>query len=59
MLMGHKLNEPEIRSLFDAVARDTGKGEIDTEIPESPEAFAKAIQRERTFWMPTIRPDKK
>jgi len=56
---GHRLSEPEIRSLFDAVACDTGKGDIDTDIPDSPEAFAKAIQRERQFWSIIPQPDKK
>ena len=57
--LGYKLKEPEIRKLFDAVAHDMGKGDIDTDLPESPEAFAKTLQRERGFWMPTLRPDKK
>lgn len=59
MIMGHKLKEPEIRSLFDAVARDTGKGDIDTDLPEGQWAFAKAIRRQRAFWIPSLRPDKK
>jgi len=59
IIMRYKLKEPEIKALFDAVAHDMGKGDIDTDLPESPEAFAKAIQRERSFWMPTLRPDKK
>jgi hypothetical protein len=45
-----RLKEPEIRDLFDAVAKDSGKGDIDTDLPESPESFVKAIQRERKFW---------
>ena len=48
--LGRRLNEPEIRSLFDAIAQDAGRGDIDTDIPDSPEAFAKAIRRERSFW---------
>ena len=59
IMLGWKLEEPEVRKLFDAVAHDMGKGDIDTDLPESPEAFEKAIRRERAFWMPTIRPDKK
>jgi len=51
-----RLTEPEIRKLFHAVARDMGKGNIDRDLPQSPEAFAKAILRERNFWMPTFRP---
>lgn len=44
------LTEPEIRDLFDAVSRDFGRGEIDTDLPESPEAFSKAFRREKPFW---------
>lgn len=43
------LEEPDIRALFDAVARDNGL-EMDEDIPESPEAFYKAIYRARKFW---------
>jgi len=57
--LGHRLSEPEIRSLFDAVSQDTGKGDIDIDIPDSPEAFAKAMQRERQFWSIIPQPDKK
>ncbi len=57
--LGHRLTEPEIRSLFDAVSSDTGKGYIDTNIPDSPESFGKAIQRERQFWSIIPQPDKK
>lgn len=48
--LGRRLSAPEIRSLFDAIAQDNGRGDIDTDIPDSPEAFAKAIRRERSFW---------
>lgn len=58
-IMKHRLTEREIWELFSAVAHDMGKEETDLYLTESPEAFAKAIQRERGFWMPTIRPDKK
>jgi hypothetical protein len=54
ILLGHKLTEPEIRKLFHAVAHDMRKGNIDTDLPRSSEAFAKAIQREHGFWMPTL-----
>lgn len=48
---GHKFTAPEIQSLFDAVAIDYGYDELrDPDLPDSPEAFSKAIQRERTFW---------
>lgn len=50
-LMGHKLTEPDIRALFDAISRDRGKGPIDIDLPDSAEAFSKAIQRERMIWL--------
>jgi hypothetical protein len=48
--MGRQLKENEIRDLFDAIARDKGQGDIDADIPDSQETFAKAIQRERYNW---------
>lgn len=56
----HKLEEPEIRALFDAVAhgKSSGATAIDTALPDSPETFSKAIQRERAFWKPILFPDK-
>ena len=45
-----KLTEPDIRTLFDAIARDQGLGDIDTDLPESPHAFYMAIKRELPFW---------
>jgi hypothetical protein len=56
--LGQRLKEPEIRSLFDAISKDTGAGDIDTDIPDSAEAFSQAIFRERKFWLPVL-PDKK
>lgn len=55
------LTEPEIRALFDAVTSTLSqdKVEIDSDLPESPEAFAKAIRREAPAWRTIIRPDKK
>ncbi len=41
----HRLNEPDIRSLFDAIAQDCGQGLVDPDIPESPHAFYMAIKR--------------
>ena len=49
-----KLTEPEIRKLFDAVAELSGHGEIDIDLPDSPEAFSKAIQRARKLWLNVI-----
>jgi len=48
--IGQRLNESEIRKYFDEVAKSKGKGYIDVDIPDSPESFAKAIQRERRNW---------
>lgn len=56
---GYKLEEPEIRALFDAVAKDQGHGEIDTDLPESPHAFYMAIQRELPFWEQALKSHKK
>ena len=59
-ILGHRLKSPAIRQLFNAVAIDTGKDEmIDRDLPDSPEAFSKAIQRERYFWRSFLKPDKK
>ena len=48
--IGQRLNEREIREYFDQIAKLKGNGDIDTDIPESSDAFAKAIQRERRNW---------
>jgi len=56
--MGRQLNVVEIRDLFDAIARDKGAGDIDTDIPEGQEAFVKAIQRERRNWDNALRKNK-
>lgn len=55
----HKLEESDIRGLFDAIAYDKsgGKTVIDTVLPDSPETFSKAIQRARAFWK-SVFPDK-
>lgn len=56
-LFGQRLTAPEIQSLFDAVAVDYGVDPLrDPDLPESPEAFSKAIQRERDFWLPVLYP---
>ena len=50
-VFGYRLNEPEIRLLFNAVTIDRGSSEIiDTDLPEAPESFAKALQRSRAYW---------
>jgi hypothetical protein len=49
--LGHRLSALDIRALFDAVAADMSSGEvIDTDLPDSHEAFARAVDRERKFW---------
>jgi hypothetical protein len=60
-VMGERLSEGKISALFHAVACDLGREDGDADIPDRDHiyAFAKAIQRERAFWMPTLRPDKK
>lgn len=42
---GERLTEPEIRELFDAVARDDGKGDIDSDLPDSPHTLYMAMKR--------------
>jgi len=49
----------EIRKLFDAVAQDADKRDIDTSLPDSPEALSKSIQRKRPSWQPLLSPDSK
>ncbi len=58
-LMGKRLMEPDIRQLFDAVSKDLGHGDIDIDLPDSPEAFTKSIQRNRLFWEDFFKLDKK
>ena len=53
------LTSTEIRRLFDAVAQDADKHDIDTSLPDSPEAFYKSIQRKRPSWRPLLAPDSK
>ncbi|MDR3669030.1 MAG: hypothetical protein P4L35_19545 [Ignavibacteriaceae bacterium] len=50
-LLGNRLSSPEIRSLFNAVAADYGIDSlIDPDLPDSPEAFEKAVRRQRSVW---------
>lgn len=44
--IGKRLTEPEIRQLFDAIAKDRNLGLQDEEIPPTPDSFAQAIRRE-------------
>ena len=42
---GNRLTEPEVRGLFDAVARDEGKGLVDPDLPDTPHTFYIAMKR--------------
>lgn len=48
------LTSTEIRQLFDAVAKDAEKRDIDTSLPDSPEGYSKVIQRNRHDWKPLL-----
>jgi hypothetical protein len=50
-LMGVKLTAPDIRALFNAISKDSGKGLEDSDLPLNDEAFSKAVQRERAVWL--------
>lgn len=52
-----ELEEPDIRALFDAVAKDSEGKSIDTDIADSPEAFSKAIRRDRIYWLKMLNPN--
>lgn len=45
---GCRVTAPEIKALFDAVER-VRSGRIDTSLPESAEAYSKAVQRNRSW----------
>lgn len=47
-----KINEPQIRELFDAIAyeKSGGKSIIDSDLPLEPASFSKTLQRERKKW---------
>ena len=53
------LTEPDIRALFDAVAKDAEGKLIDSDLADSPESFYTAIWRERGFWLQMLNPDTK
>lgn len=50
MMMGHTLEEPAIRELFDSVSRDR-HGEDDVDIPDFPDSFYQSIRRSREKWL--------
>ena len=49
-LLNCKLTFPDVQALFDAIAHDTGKGNVDSDMPDDPANFKKAVQREVPFW---------
>jgi hypothetical protein len=53
------LIEPQHRGLHDAYSQDAYGIAIDTDLPETPEAFYKAIQRSKPTWEQILHPDKK
>lgn len=57
--LDHPLTSTGIRDLFDAVAKDADKRDIDTSLPESQEAYLKVIQRNRPEWKPLLEPGQK
>jgi hypothetical protein len=61
--LAEALNQPltstDIRDLFDAVAQDAEKQNIDTSLPDSQEAYSKVIQRNRSNWTPLLQPGQK
>lgn len=62
-LLAETLKQPltstEIRDLFDAVAKDAYRRDIDTSLPESQEAYTKVIQRNRPEWKSLLQPGQK
>ncbi|MBE0576386.1 MAG: hypothetical protein IH613_10895 [Desulfuromonadales bacterium] len=56
--IGFKITAPDIRALFDALSKDSGRGMVDNDLPLCDEAFSKAVQRERAFWIGKYAPDK-
>ena len=48
---GQRLSAPKIQELFNAIAKDSGKGLQDPDVGNmSPESFAKALSRRTGFW---------
>ena len=48
------LSVADVRELFDALAKSDKGVLVDTDLPDSPEAMAKGIQRYKKFWRPMI-----
>ena len=45
LCVGYKIEEPDMRKLFDLIAKANGKGQLDPVIAPAQESFAKALQR--------------
>lgn len=60
-LIKKPLTERDIHDLFDAVAKDATNDPhaVDLDLIVSPQTFAKAIYRERNFWINALKSDKK
>lgn len=57
---GENVTAPEIQMLFDVISNYRNPDTmIDSDLPESPEAFAKTIQRKAPLYSPLFKPDKK
>jgi hypothetical protein len=59
ILLGHKLNEPEIRGLFNAISRDQGRGLEDQDLVQGSDDFRRTISRTQEFWARVSGADKK
>jgi hypothetical protein len=57
--LGQKLKIAEIVGLYDAAARDMGKGNGDPDFIDKPWTIEKAIERGRSFWQIIPQADKK
>lgn len=57
-VMGTDVTEPQMRSMFDTVARVQSGRTLETGLPAGQEAFSKAIQRGRTWPSIPGKPDK-
>lgn len=49
-----ELKYSDIRDLFDAIAQDLNNQTCDTDLPESKDAFRKAVSRNKPFWKNTF-----
>ena len=49
--LGEDLSEPDIKGLYDAIARDHEKGGLDPDIEGQPKSFYIAMWREMSFWL--------